>query len=752
MVDTLETNGWEKVQTSKWQVSWEVIAENLKDPDLVEVMPWCVLYKDVLFGCPSDVLKVFMTRKISIPKAYVLPDSFYKQWVIQAAMEFPLYYFLFVEWWFFKWEKLKIIWTDSQIERIKKILNITLLWPTSQQYKEWWIDQSYVDTWLPMQTHFALKKNWTIAQVEDMVEFIAFEEYNNQVKIWDSSISKTRSLDVFEVKDIDWNISKVDLNFEGQQKCPVAIEKSQKIIESCSLWMTSLTKCTSWFDVSWWTTALVLWINWLPIWIDWTAWMKEHLHANWISSDELAWHILTHNHEDHSSIVDLILNWKKVNLITTKTIYECFVTKVSNYLDFPVNKVRKMISLQEVIPWIPFRWYWAEFTFWDTAHPIPTIWFNVKVDWANIVFSGDTAWWSQLQPLLENGVITKDHYDLLMSIPNMKSDLTYLDAGWWLIHPEPTDILEKARYQNSWLVLTHRSKLPEWIDYPLSKEWEHKIIIWSTQNNQIYSALLMNAPLIHWLSREWTTALLSRAKFKEYNAWETILEQWKPWKAFYMILKWVTSVVVDWKEVTKLTSWDYFGEMSLINNDICNASITTDSPCVIVEIPHDIFYDMITSKNADWNNQTILEKLIKVHQIRPFLLKFASFSKLPAQIIKNLCESLNIEIFSSWTNIIRKWDDADKLYWILEWEVDILVGDQIVAQLWEKNIFGEIWIMEWTKRTATVRAKWNVTVFSLTKSHLERIMDNSPILFYHLWMLSKERVKSSFERIAWSNI
>ena len=74
--------------------------------------PWCVLVDNVMFWCPPEVVKVLNNE--NFPKYIVATDDFGKNWMF----EFPNYFFLFIVWWFFKWQKLNIIWTKQQNERI----------------------------------------------------------------------------------------------------------------------------------------------------------------------------------------------------------------------------------------------------------------------------------------------------------------------------------------------------------------------------------------------------------------------------------------------------------------------------------------------------------------------------------------------------------------------------------------------------------------------------------------------------------
>lgn len=708
----------------------------------------------MMFGCPSDVLKAFIGKRTDMPKTFILPDDFYKEWVIQAAIEFPLYYFLFVQWWFFKWEKLQIVWTRNQIQRIRNILNLTLLWPTLQQYKDWWIDQSYINTWLPLQKEMPLKiptweRKWEIAQLDDIINFIEFD-WNHKAQIMWNEITK-KWKNEFKVSWEDWD-KLVSINFVWTQESFVRIENARSHIKPCILWITALTKCTSWFDTSWGTTSLILWWNWMPIAIDWSAWVKKHLSANGINPDHVIWHILTHIHEDHSSIIDMIINGKKSRLITTKTIYESFVDKVANIIWRDCQKIKNMIVFIEVKPWEKRHRYGIEFEFFNTVHPIPTIWFKASVWWKSIIFSWDTAWWSKLEELHKKWVITDTHYEFIKTLPTMKSDLTIMDAWAANIHPDPIELDTHFREREidiTNIVLSHLGKIPDKVVLPFNvvDPWRTWNILEKKEMNPFDVIQLVKAPIFWWLSKEWLNVVISQWDIINYMPWDNILIEGSKWKDFFLILSWTTSVLYWKDEITRLSAWDFFWEMSLLNNSVVSATIKAQSACAVLRIPWDYFKSVTEFAFLNWEqSNSLTDRFHNLHKFRPLLLRFATFSKLSPQKILELTQYVQKETFRKWDIIIKQWDNADKLYWLTKWSVDVIINTEDwknkVASLHEWQIFWEIAILIWWKRTADIIASSdNVEVFSINTTDLDDFMKNTPMFFHNLIKLSEERTQ-----------
>jgi hypothetical protein len=108
---------------------------------VLQPFPGCTIVHsaagDIQFGSPSEIIKLLQKMQIEVPHIIVLPDDFFAFGINQASVEFPLYYFLFLKQGFFKNEKFVLVGTPRQIQRVKTILQLTLLGPTDRQMRSW---------------------------------------------------------------------------------------------------------------------------------------------------------------------------------------------------------------------------------------------------------------------------------------------------------------------------------------------------------------------------------------------------------------------------------------------------------------------------------------------------------------------------------------------------------------------------------------------------------------------------------------
>ncbi|MBI5077043.1 hypothetical protein HZB94_01540 [Candidatus Falkowbacteria bacterium] len=214
----------------------------------VEVMPGCLVVHttagDVMFGCPAEVLKVFKKKNLAVPKQIVLPSYFYNNGLVQAALEFILYNFLFVQQGFFRGEKLTVVGTAAQVERMRKILRLTLLGPTEEQMLAWRIDRRTRERALALSRHFALKKVGTreVAEIDDFIEFKVFDG-DAEVNLAGVKICQ-KELNLFAIIDTEDEIP-VDINLFTIQKPPIPLEPNEALPPRPILGATALSKCTS---------------------------------------------------------------------------------------------------------------------------------------------------------------------------------------------------------------------------------------------------------------------------------------------------------------------------------------------------------------------------------------------------------------------------------------------------------------------------------------------------------------------------
>ena len=119
------------------------------------------------------------------------------------------------------------------------------------------------------------------------------------------------------------------------------------------------------------------------------------------------------------------------------------------------------------------------------------------------------------------------------------------------------------------------------------------------------------------------------------------------------------------------------------------------------------------------SNVLVAESII----ICEFLRRCAAFSSLTPDMLEEIAERMSMEQFVAGQFIIRQGDEGDKFYLIREGSVDVFLNDEngprgmrFERMMMEGDYFGELALMKNQLRAATIIARENLTLYSLSKA------------------------------------
>jgi NADH dehydrogenase len=103
-------------------------------------------------------------------------------------------------------------------------------------------------------------------------------------------------------------------------------------------------------------------------------------------------------------------------------------------------------------------------------------------------------------------------------------------------------------------------------------------------------------------------------------------------------------------------------------------------------------------------------------------------------------QRLDVHHYESGETIVRKGQVGREFYIILKGEVEIVgAGNEVVAKLTEREVFGEKALLEDTPRTATVRAVGAVDVLVMSRADFRSMVGSFPVLDDYFEKLLKDR-------------
>jgi CRP-like cAMP-binding protein/ribonuclease BN (tRNA processing enzyme) len=691
---------------------------------------------DLLFGCPAEILKLLKRQNLTQPSAVILPHHFFWHGVLQASAEFLFFASLFGK--TESQSKLKIVGTESQLKRMRAILQLVLNGPGRERMLEWGMPEDIINRQLSYADYFGIKDSEKrLKTVEQLADFIPFE--SGQTDINGIRITQ-KDQNVFLIKDGEKEVL-VDINIPSAQDPPLPLPQPTEMTPRPVFGVTALSKCASGFDPSGYTSGLVLWLNGMGLSVDGVAWMKDHLRCLGIGAHEIKAHIITHIHGDHGDIYDLIVNGETFTLLSDRLGYECLLDKTSWVLDLPRQEVAKMINLIEITPGQTLSWYGAQFEFWPTVHPVPTLGFRVTVTGRSIVYSGDTLWGTALEKARKE-INDKDYYRL-KNVPFLGSELTFFDCGGGEIHPDIRELAQLPEQVCRHIMPTHLPAVPSELSHLFKtitpgQTWEIiKQPSWPAGD----VLQVARAPIFSDLDENWLNVIISQGLFREYPAHAAILEQGRPGKSFYLIIGGTADVIANGELITKIAAGDFFGEISLMNNAPCNATIKSTSPLKVLELSKEVFLDLVHKTALD-------ASLKKIHRIRPILMQFNFIRSLPSNVINRLIKSTTIRKFQPGEMIICQGEAVDCFYGVINGRAKVKVRengtfDREVATIYPDQCVGEMAFFNNGVRTASVVAETEVEAFALDKEDFEAIVGEVPVLRFTLGKIAQARKENN---------
>jgi ATP-binding cassette subfamily B protein len=122
------------------------------------------------------------------------------------------------------------------------------------------------------------------------------------------------------------------------------------------------------------------------------------------------------------------------------------------------------------------------------------------------------------------------------------------------------------------------------------------------------------------------------------------------------------------------------------------------------------------------------------------------FANLPPVVLNDVAQRLRIEHFPAEDVVISRGDIGDKLYIIQHGQADVFASDAVNTQrplaiLKDGDYFGEMALLYDTPRTATIRARTPLDLYSLSKEDLRELVTRVPELRQEIHRTVTERAR-----------
>ncbi|KPM09758.1 potassium/sodium hyperpolarization-activated cyclic nucleotide-gated channel 4-like protein [Sarcoptes scabiei] len=149
-----------------------------------------------------------------------------------------------------------------------------------------------------------------------------------------------------------------------------------------------------------------------------------------------------------------------------------------------------------------------------------------------------------------------------------------------------------------------------------------------------------------------------------------------------------------------------------------------------------------------FNEDTILDELserlredVINYNCRALVASVPFFTNADTDFVNSIVTRLKYEVFQPGDVIIKEGTIGNKMYFIQEGIVDIvMITGEVATSLSDGSYFGEICLLTNTRRVASVRAETYCNLFSLSVEHFNAVLDMYPLMRRTMESIAAERL------------
>jgi len=93
-----------------------------------------------------------------------------------------------------------------------------------------------------------------------------------------------------------------------------------------------------------------------------------------------------------------------------------------------------------------------------------------------------------------------------------------------------------------------------------------------------------------------------------------------------------------------------------------------------------------------------------------------------------ICKLVETRQFRAGDDLIRAGDKDDSFYILTNGEVDVMIGDKVLANIPEGSVFGEIAFFDGAPRSATIRSKTPGSAIRVSRENFDTLAAWEPII------------------------
>jgi CRP-like cAMP-binding protein len=516
-------------------------------------------------------------------------------------------------------------------------------------------------------------------------------------------------------------------------------------------------------------TSFVIWINGHGILVDPSPEALGYLEQIGVAQTDLLYVFLTHIHADHDGgLIEKLLSGSRTTIIASDVVFRSFVQKAQLVTGHDFRKE----CLVEHISANPGRPVVIEVagerveleTRWN-LHPIPTNGFKLTIEGKSFGYSADTQYDPALIHQLqgEKKLSQQQADDLLYFFwtpdGTPKVDLLYHEAGIPPIHTDrqTLELLPEAVKAKTALVHIADRDVPP--GAPIAKPplfTTHTLLPATVQSRQ--GTVLRTLALVSYLydiPSETLKGLADRAQIRVFEREEVIIHK-GPVKqgetlSFFVVADGEVAVKDGRRLITKLLKADSFGEWGISHQlGFRAADVVASRRTQLIELDEEAYHWMVAQ------HPVIQARIGKIRTLLPRLqlarARALWKTKEDPQRIRSVIEEMNttqlaafavfseVKRFEQGMPVVIAGEAADGFYILLSGSLTVITGGEVVGELSEGDVFGEIGLMEGGKRMATIEVvSADAEVLRMSQQNFDALLQTVPAFSFELRATAAQR-------------
>jgi len=686
--------------------------------------------KALLVGAPPEALKVLVLWEHPFPSTVILPaDPLFAHGVNQASIEFLLYNHLFLMNGLRDRVPFTIVCDPVQAPRIERMTHHMLRGPSAAEMTRWGAPADH-------QRQLLVEMDVVSGEVSKldlglMVRVLPFTE--GGVELEDGVRLEAQPDNQVRITSEGKSVT-VPRGPEGRASLPLYFAEVDSPVVGPQFGLQVIGSASG-FSAAEWSSCFIIWINGQPLIIDGTPYLDDHLRRLGIEDDQILGYLITHTHEDHANMIGQLVGRRPVTVLTSGPVMAGLINRLSTILDLPDAEVERLIHWVPLDPGLedfgqPLCWFGAEIRTWYSVHTIPTLGVDVSMDGRHIRMPGDTLWGRQLDPLLEQQVITRQRYEFIQHTYN-GADVIVADAGGGPIHPDPNEVHELLEHgSRCQLMVTHVSEKAR--KYLPNAEPGTTVPLLPRKERTPEEAMAMfSSPVLRGTPEKWLSVLLFGGDVLIPQEDAPVIP---PPDGALVVLSGSLSLRDAGEELFPLQRGDVL-HRDLIPHATHLELFPTAQWTRLLHIPEGLYRAFLRDTNLEARLRTLF---LTRSYWRPLV-----GSELGLDTLVTLSELCREKQFHAGDAIVRQGEPADHFYVVMEGQVEVIRENGKTRNLGSFGpgfAFGEIGLLENDLlRTATVRARRKTRVLEMPARAFERHLMGIPLARYHFARLVAKR-------------